>query len=206
MNLSSRCIEQLLDKARDGDIAAGVTLLISQRRRLRNLISCRLHLSLVRIVDPSDLVQETLVDAGKRLPRYLSERPVPFFVWLRQLALDQVGKAVRKHLHTQKRGGRLVNHHELNDDSRSCLSRQLVDTLPGPEGQAMDEEQVERLMKAIQRLRPIYQSVIQLRYLELLSVTETAAALGLTQSNVKQTQLRALQTLRKLLAERGSGE
>src|SRR5689334_9707326 len=82
--------ELLLRRAGTGDRLARDRLLDRHRDRLRQVIAYRLDRRLAARVDPSDVVQEALADAARRLPAYLRERPLPFYPWLRQLALERL--------------------------------------------------------------------------------------------------------------------
>jgi len=57
------------------------------------------------------------------------------------------------------------------------------------------------LLTALARLAPLDRAVVVLRFWEDRSVTQTAAALDLTEAAVKNRSLRALRELRALLAE-----
>jgi RNA polymerase sigma-70 factor (ECF subfamily) len=48
-------------------------------------------------MDPSDVVQETVVEASRKLPGYLRGRPMPFYPWLRRTAWER-----SVHLHTRR--------------------------------------------------------------------------------------------------------
>src|SRR5690349_19042560 len=98
--------EQLLDRAAAGDAEARGRLLDRHRARLRQLVALRLDRRLAARTDPSDVVQESLLEAGRRLDDYLRQRPVPFYVWLRQLALDRVVDQHRRHVRSKKRSVR----------------------------------------------------------------------------------------------------
>ena len=52
-------------------------------------------------VDPSDIVQETLIDATRRLPDYLEKRPITFYPWLREIARRKLIDVLRRHLSNQ---------------------------------------------------------------------------------------------------------
>ena len=56
------------------------------RDRLRRLVAVRLDPRLAARADASDVVQEALADAARKLDGYLRDRPIPFYPWLRQLA------------------------------------------------------------------------------------------------------------------------
>jgi RNA polymerase sigma-70 factor (ECF subfamily) len=62
-------------------------------------------------------------------------------------------------------------------------------------------EATVRLRAALDRLPEKYRTVIHLRYLEYLSLSEVARRLGLTISAVKTRQVRAQQKMAKLLVE-----
>ena len=85
----------LLDAAAGGDAAARGRLLERHRARLRRMLALRLDRRLAARVDPSDLVQETLAEADKRLDAYLRDRPLPFYPWLRQIAGNRLADARR---------------------------------------------------------------------------------------------------------------
>src|SRR5262245_34708786 len=78
--------EHLLDRAAEGDATARDQLLERFRRRLRRMVAVRFDPRLAARVDPSDVVQESLAEASAQLNRYLRDRPLPFYPWLRQFA------------------------------------------------------------------------------------------------------------------------
>jgi RNA polymerase sigma-70 factor, ECF subfamily len=107
--------DQLLQQASEGDPRARGQLLDRHRSRLRDLIALRLDRRLAARVDPSDVVQETLAEAAARLSAYLRKRPMPFYPWLRQLALDRIGEMHRLHIKVHKRS--------VEREAYSCSSR-----------------------------------------------------------------------------------
>ena len=66
------------------------------------MVAVRLDRRVAARVDASDVVQETLVEAARRLDDYLRERPIPFYGWLRQLAGERIVDAHRRHVTTQR--------------------------------------------------------------------------------------------------------
>ena len=79
-------------------------LLEQHRDRLRRMIAARLDRRLAPRLDPSDVVQETLADAARRLPDYLRDRPLPFYPWLYRLAADRLARTHRDHVASTVRG------------------------------------------------------------------------------------------------------
>ena len=62
--------EALLRAAGDGDAAAREQLLARHRDRLRRMVAVRLDGRLAARVDPSDVVQEALIEADRKLERH----------------------------------------------------------------------------------------------------------------------------------------
>ncbi|HEX4591585.1 MAG TPA: hypothetical protein VH120_16735, partial [Gemmataceae bacterium] len=78
--------DELLARSAAGDRAARDELLDRHRTRLKRMVRVRLDRRLAARVDPSDIVQEALLEASTRLDEYLRNRPMPYYPWLRQLA------------------------------------------------------------------------------------------------------------------------
>ena len=63
----------LLRRAQDGDQLAQAALLEHYRDRLRRMVTIRIDKRVTARVDPSDVVQEALKDAHRRLPEYFAD-------------------------------------------------------------------------------------------------------------------------------------
>src|SRR5262245_6458814 len=98
--------DQLLDRASGGDGDARQQLLDRHRARLRAMVAARLDRRLAPRLDPSDVVQEALDKAARRLDDYLRDRPLPFYPWLRQFACERVLKAHRDNITRARRSVR----------------------------------------------------------------------------------------------------
>jgi RNA polymerase sigma-70 factor (ECF subfamily) len=195
--------DQLLDRAGQGDGAARQQLLARHRQRLRKMIALRLDRRLAARVDPSDVVQEALADADRKLADYLRERPLPFYPWLRQIAAERLAKLHRRHLHTGKRSARREEPGVLNlpDESALQLASRLIAPHSSPSRQLLREELRQRVQEALAQLGERDRDVLVLRYLEQLSTKQTAEVLGVSEGAVKVRHLRALERLRALLGE-----
>src|SRR5262249_50702638 len=95
--------QSLLEQAQTGDRQAFEELFARHRPYLRQLVDLRLDPKLRTRVDPSDVVQEAHLEAFRRLNTFLRERPMPFRLWLRQIAYDRTLKAWRQHRGTARR-------------------------------------------------------------------------------------------------------
>lgn len=194
--------EELLRRSNAGDGQARQSLLIRYQGRLRDMIRIRMDRRLLGRLDPSDVVQEVLVEAHQKLDAYLRDRPLPFYLWLREMAWQRLIK-VYEHHQAQKRSVRREQQgvFDLPDDSATALAARLVVPGPSPTGEAMREEQQQRVHEALQRLRPNDREVLVLRYLEQLSTRETATVLGISEGTVKTRHARALVRLQTLLGD-----
>ena len=197
---------ELVDRAAGGDAAARQQLLVRHRARLRRMVAVRLDRRLAARVDPSDLVQESLVDAARGLDAYLKERPLPFYPWLRQFAVRRLTNLARDHIAVRKRSVTREEPWELPlpDRSAVALAERLVASGTSPSGKAMRGEQLDRVREAMAALDPAYREVLVLRHLEGMSITEVAAALGITVAAAKKRHVRALERIRERLEDERS--
>src|SRR5262245_34469723 len=102
--------DELLNRAAHGDRRARDELLGRHRQRLRNMVAIRLDRRLLARIDPSDVVQEAIMDAERLLSDYFVERPLPFYPWLRRLAWKRLMKLYQDHLDAQKRSAKREAH------------------------------------------------------------------------------------------------
>jgi RNA polymerase sigma-70 factor (ECF subfamily) len=173
------------------------------------MVACRLDRRLAPRVDPSDVVQEVLAEASRKLDRYLRERPLPFLPWLRQLAWEHLAVLYRRHVKAQRRSVRREEPEvlALPDESAAELAARLVTSASSPSQRLLLQELRERVQRALQQLSERDREVLVLRHLEQLSVAETAEVLGISPGAVKVRNLRALDRLRALLDEEaGEGQ
>ncbi len=191
----------LLDQIAAGDATAVPLLLRRYRDRLRRMVQYRLDPRVAARVDASDVVQEALLTATGEVHAYARQRPVAFYPWLRRIAWERMIDMQRQHLDAQRRS---VLREEQPPSSYSnaslCeLTRQLKGGGPTPSHDLHKKEANERLARALDGLDPGQREVILLRYLEQLSLADTAAVLNITADAVKMRQLRALRRLREIL-------
>jgi RNA polymerase sigma-70 factor (ECF subfamily) len=195
--------EELLRQAGQGDPSARQQLLARHRDRLRRMVAIRLDPRLAARVDPSDVVQDALLDAAQKLDGYLEARPVPFYPWLRRLAWEHLVKLHERHVRASKRS---VLREEpgilaLPEDSAVLLAQRLAGTGTNPSQRVVRRELQERVQAALAQLSATDREVLVLRYLEQLGTAEIAAVLGIGEGAVKMRHRRALDRLTRLLGE-----
>jgi RNA polymerase sigma-70 factor (ECF subfamily) len=135
-----------------------------------------------------DITSDVFVRALRALPSYLDTGRDPG-AWLvtiaRNLVFDHY-KSSRYRLEAQ-----------VEEDA--LLTR--ADSDATPEEQAVTGDVNAQLLAAVARLRPDQQEVVSLRFLQGLSVAETAQIMGRTEGAVKALQHRALRALQKDVPE-----
>jgi RNA polymerase sigma-70 factor (ECF subfamily) len=202
MSLTLDDTEELLRQAAAGEGAAREQLLDRHRDRLRHLVATRLDRRLAARIDPSDIIQEAMADAAHKFPEYLRSRPLPFYPWLRQLALERLVVMHRRHVQAEKRS---VTREEcqplpINDESTLQLADRLLASGSTPVGRLLREELQRRVQEALAQLDPRDREVLVLRHLEQLSTRETAAVMNVSEGAVKTRHLRALRRFRGLMS------
>src|SRR4051812_8664456 len=166
--------EELLRQASRGDQPARQQLLARHRDRLRRMVAVRLDPRLAARVDPSDVVQEALLDAAQKLDGYLRERPVPFYPWLRRLAWEHLVKLHERHVLARRRS---VLREEpgilaLPEDSAVLLAQRLAGEGTSPSQRLVRKELRDRVRAALARLSANDREVLVLRYLEQLATAD----------------------------------
>ena len=192
---------ELLSRAANADPTATGMLFSRSRKRLKQAVQLRLDQRLTSRVDPSDIVQESLLDAAQRLPQYLIERPLPFYPWLRQVTLDRLKKVHRFHLRTQRRAVDREWVAEGRDQSGVKLAEFFASQSGTPSQAALLAEQHRELEAAVDKLPETDRELLVMRYLEEMPSDEAAASLGISLNTYAQRHVRAVQRLRKLMVE-----
>jgi len=190
--------------ADDGEVSARTVGEVFQRHRdrLKLMVGLRLDQRLQGRVDASDVLQDAYLEAVDRLPDYLQDRPMPFFLWLRFLTAQRLQILHRRHLSTKARdAGREISlsHQPLPAVSSEVLAARLVGCDSTPSEAAIRAETRAQLHAALDALNPIDREILAMRHFEQLTNSETAQVLGLRESTASQRYARALLRLRELL-------
>ncbi len=193
---------ELLQGARQGNSSAVEQLLGQHRPSLHRVIELRLDQRIKRRVDVSDIVQDVLLEANRRLRDYLDNPVLPFGVWIRQIAIDRIIDAHRRHRLSAKRSiDREYAHTVVGmKDSSLDLLGQIRDHELTPVAAATQREMVASVEQAIEKLGEDDREIILMRHYEQLGNQEVAQCLGLTEPAASMRYLRALKRLRGILA------
>ncbi len=200
--------QELLEQARQGDAGAVERLLTAHREPLRRMIGLRLDPALAARVDASDIVQDVLLEAHRRLQDYLLKPAMPFHLWLRHIARDHIIDAHRHERLAQRRSidrEQSLQAGHRPDESSFDWAVPLFDQELTPASAAMRQEMERKVQEAIARLDEADRDIILMRYVEQLSNQDVAQALGLSEAAASMRCLRAVRRLQALLLTPGEG-
>lgn len=189
---ANRTDAELVRAAKTGDLAAFDELITRHERQIYSLA----YRILQNPPDAEDVTQQAFLSAVENLAKFREE--ASFATWLYRIATFAALKVIRK-----RQGLATVSLEaatEPYDDYDSIPHPEYIaDWKQSPE-QLVTRHETRRLLdEALAKLTEKHRLVFLLRDVEGLSVTETAAALGLSESNVKMRLLRARLQLREEL-------
>lgn len=102
---------------------------------------------------------------------------------------------IAKNLHIDQL--RKKSNTNITTEASQEVVQKIADSAPSPEDDLIRKQRLETLLNTIKNLKPRYREVIQLKYLQELSIKQMAEKLNSSESTVKVKLMRA----RKLLAE-----
>lgn len=193
---------KILRRAEGGDRNEFEDLLSRHRPRLRRMVELRLHQQLRGRVDPSDVVQDSLLEASRRLAEYLRDPPMPFFLWLRFLTRQQIVALHRHHLGTKARDPRRevsLYGGATPEATTEALAAQLLGHRDTPSEAVARVELQLRLQEALNSLDPLDREVLALRHFEQLGNAEAAREMGVGEAAASKRYVRALYKLKGVL-------
>lgn len=208
MSTSVRTVENDLARVARGEPGAVDTLFANCRARLRQMVAVRLDRRLAARVDVSDVVQDTFLEAFRRLPEYLQNPQIPFFVWLRQLAWQRIAQLYRSEVLAQRRSVRRESpaHLPLSEESALVFADRLGAKGHSSSDWLRQEEIRDQVQQALMQLKPDDREVLVLRHLEQLSTQEIAAILQISEPAVRYRQRRALERLAGVLRKQSEDD
>ena len=196
--------DRLLEQVRASEPEAADRLLGRHRPYLLRLVEARMDPKIRARVDPSDVVQDAHIEALRRLDVYVKQPPMPFRLWLRQIAYDRLLMLRRHHVGAARRS--VERDVPLPDRSSLQLAQQLLARGSTPSQQLLKREFVRRVRQAVSELPEGDREVLVLRNLEGLSNQETAQVLKIDPATASRRYGRAVIRLRAILLQSGLAE
>ncbi len=152
--------------------------------RLPYLYRCAYRL-LGNKADAEDAVQDALLAAFKHLNQYRGEAQLS--TWVTTIVIN----CARMHLRKSSRYVHVPLDSRIGEERKYPLSDTLVDHRPNPEDECHRAWANASLIESSARLSPTLRRAFELRYVDHLSVCETARVLGVPIGTVKAQTARA---------------
>jgi RNA polymerase sigma-70 factor (ECF subfamily) len=195
-------VARLREAGPDRERALG-EVLERHRRRLLKMVHLRMDPRLRARLGASDVVQETFVEVARRLPAYLADPRMPFFLWLRFLTAERLIAAHRRHVLAARRDARRERGPGALEPTSEAIADQVAAGGTTPTEGAARAEARARVLEALEGMDPDDRRVLAMRHFEELSNVETARELGIEESAASKRYVRALGRLREVLGPAG---
>ncbi|NUP97415.1 MAG: sigma-70 family RNA polymerase sigma factor [Planctomycetaceae bacterium] len=185
--------EARIERASRGDVRAAEELLERHLPDLRRYVRRRVSPALLAHESTSDLVQSVCREVLQDLAHFRPQDEASFRAWLCQSALRKI--LDRQRFHAAEKRDRAREAGAFSRDELSALAA----SFPSPSGDAMRQEELERLERALGELDESDRRLVLLIHLEGLSHAQAAERLGTTEVNSRKQLSRALARLSRLL-------
>ncbi len=188
-NLSEKAQQDiiLVKKALGGDQRAYADLL----SKYRDAIYFMLYKMVNNPDDAEDLTIEAFGKAFKNIHQYTPN--FAFSTWLFKIATNNCIDYIRK-----QRGGTKISI-DYNTEEKDEMPLTIHSNELDPEQNLINEQKIKLMREIVQRLKPRYRKLVELRYFEELSYEEIAKELELPIGTVKAQLFRARELLYNIL-------
>ena len=166
------------------------------RHYLKLLARLQLGARLSARIDPSDVVQQTLMEAFQKRDQFRGTTSAEETAWLRKILARNVADALRTAESLKRDVSRERSLDEQLDQSSARLGAWLALEQPTPSEHAQLHEHAILLADALTRLPESQREALILQYWQGCSLAEIGAALGRTPSAVAGLLKRGLKQLR----------
>ena len=149
-------------------------------------------------VNPSDIVQQTMMEVVKGIDGFRGQSTPEFFGWLNQILRNQSARMARD-LTRQKRDVR----RQVSIDPKDSINDpgiELTDQGASPRTKAIDRERLDLMERALASLPEEYEQVVRWRNFEELSYEQIAEKMNRSVGAVSKLWYRAMVRLKEELA------
>jgi RNA polymerase sigma-70 factor (ECF subfamily) len=168
---------------------------------LRLLARLQLNPLLRGKLDPSDIVQETILKAHVNKEQFRGRTNAELAAWLRRILANQLTDAARRFGSVGREMERERPLEEAVDESAARLEAWLVLDTPRPDQRAAHHEDLLRMARALAQLPEDQRLALELKYLQGLSLEDIAKQIGRSKGAVAGLLHRGVIGLRATMQE-----
>lgn len=195
----------LIVLARQGEVSSVGQLFQLYRNYLRLLADSQLDRKVRGRVSPSDVVQETLLQAHRDFSKFRGVSEREFLGWLRQILLHTLYRTFEQHVKSAKRDVRcevsLEQVCRSVEQSSLRLGSILDDGKPRPSQIADRAERSVELANVLAKLSSDYRDVLVLRHFNSKTFEQIGQEMNRTAGAARVLWLRAIRKLREVYEE-----
>ncbi len=169
---------------------------------LRLLARLQLNPSLRGKLDPSDIVQETMLRAHANKEQFRGQTNAEQAAWLRRILANQLTDAARRFGSVGRETDREQPLEDAVDDSAARLEAWLVLDTPRPDQRVVHHEDLLRMAGALAQLPDDQRIALELKYLQGLSLEDVAGQMGRSKGAVAGLLHRGVIGLRAAMQDR----
>jgi RNA polymerase sigma-70 factor, ECF subfamily len=170
------------------------------RPYLRVLARSQIDPRLCGKLDPSDVVQDTLVRAIRALSEYRGSTDAELAAWLRQILVHSLANTLRGFAREKRDAGREQAIQAGIEQSSFRLAAWLATDASSPSEQAARNEDLIRLADAIEALPEAQREALTLHHLQRWTLDAVAEQMARTPAAVAGLIKRAVRQLRQHLS------
>jgi RNA polymerase sigma-70 factor (ECF subfamily) len=176
---------------------------VRYREYLRSLAEARVGTRLRGQIDPSDIVQETLLKAHRGRDQFRGESEQQLIAWLGAILNNTLTNALRSCF--RRDGFVSVRLSEAPDSASAARGVVPIDCRPSPDQIAMQNEQLLQLARELAWLPDEQRAVLEMKFLQCLTVAEIADVTGRSKASVVGLVYRGMKALRARMNSAGRG-
>jgi RNA polymerase sigma-70 factor (ECF subfamily) len=172
-----------------------------ERFRHYLLLLARLHLGerLRAKLDPSDVVQQTLLEAHRERAQYRGTSDAELAGWLRQTLAHSIADALRAFSRAKRAVAQERSLEAALDESSARLAALLAADQSSPSERVAHEEQLLRLAQALAELPGDQRRAVEMKHLQGNSVADIAQRMDRSETAVGGLLRRGMTALRQRL-------
>ncbi len=193
-----------IEEARQGSELALKKLLAAYYPVLHQRINSRMDPRIRARLEPEDLLQQIYLEVFRRISGFENRGPNSFLTWVLTIADGKLADAHRECFRKKRDLARELRNggNALGESAFRLLDQAYADSTT-PSRVVRRDEAVAAVVSCLEKLSDAHRDVLELRFLQGLSVADVASRLSKSEASVVAATKRALAALRTAMDERG---